>query len=161
MNKVFLLIGGNIGDRLSNLSKARIEIEKSAGVIIKQSAIYETEAWGITDQPTFLNQVLLIETTLSAGLLLSKLLLIESAIGRKRAVKLGPRLIDLDILFFNNEIIYENDLVIPHPQLQNRRFTLVPLCEIEPHFKHPVLHKSIKDLLAACADTLEVKPLQH
>jgi 2-amino-4-hydroxy-6-hydroxymethyldihydropteridine diphosphokinase len=157
MNRAFLLIGGNIGDRLSNLEKACVEIENSAGKIIRQSQVYETAAWGITEQPAFLNQVLLIETNKSATILLTILLQIEKNSGRIRTVKFGPRLIDIDILFFNNEVISIENLIIPHPELHKRRFALVPLHEIAPEFEHPVLHKTVSEMLKNCADTLDVK----
>ena len=157
MNEVYLLTGGNIGDRLMNLQQACGKIEKEAGKVLKKSAIYETAAWGLTAQNPFLNQVLLISTTLAAGELLQTLLHIEQQSGRKRTVKMGPRIIDIDILFYNNEIISTPDLTVPHPQIANRRFVLTPLNEIAPDFVHPVLQTTIGKLLAICPDKLEVK----
>lgn len=158
MNTVFLITGGNLGNREQNLEMARDMIGKSCGKIMEMSALYETAAWGKTDQPSFLNQVLKINTPLAAAELLEQVLNIEKQAGRKRNEKYGPRTIDIDILFFNKEVITGSSLVIPHPQLQNRRFVLVPLAEIAPGFKHPVLQKTIAELLAVCPDRLEVKP---
>jgi 2-amino-4-hydroxy-6-hydroxymethyldihydropteridine diphosphokinase len=157
MAKAFLLIGGNLGDRLLNLEEAVVEIEKSAGNIIRQSKVYETAAWGITGQPSFLNQAVSIQTQLAATPLLSTLLKIEQKLGRKRKLKFGPRLIDIDILFFDNEVISSPDLVIPHPELQNRRFALVPLHEIAPQLKHPILNKTVTEMLSFCPDNLKVE----
>ncbi|HEX8333382.1 MAG TPA: 2-amino-4-hydroxy-6-hydroxymethyldihydropteridine diphosphokinase [Segetibacter sp.] len=157
MDRAFLLIGGNLGDRLLNLKEALVEIRKSVGKIVGQSQVYETAAWGITEQPAFLNQVLLVETHLPATQLLSTLLKIEKKLGRKRKAKLGPRIIDIDILFFNDDIISSPDLVIPHPELPNRRFALVPLNEVAPHFKHPVLQKTVAEMLKVCPDNLKVE----
>lgn len=160
MNKAFLLIGGNMGNRVSYLTKAKLLIEAKAGKVVEASSIYETAAWGIEDQPAFINQVLLINTELPALELLKVLLNIEEALGRKRIIKFGPRIIDLDILLFNNEIIDNEILVVPHPALPERRFALVPLCEIAPTFNHPGLNKTIKQLLDECKDNLEVLKLQ-
>jgi 2-amino-4-hydroxy-6-hydroxymethyldihydropteridine diphosphokinase len=159
MNKAYLLTGGNEGDKLGCLAQAKNDIEKEAGKILTQSALYETAAWGKTDQPSFLNQVLYIETLLDASALMIKLLQVEEKMGRKRLEKYGPRIIDIDILFFNSAIINEKDLIIPHPQIQNRRFVLEPMNELSPEFMHPVLHKTIHQLLMACEDKLDVKKL--
>lgn len=156
-SKAFLLIGGNMGDRLKNLSIATDLIQQTAGNILQSSTLYETAAWGITDQPRFLNQVLHIETEFSAMQLLNILLDIEESIGRKRVLKFGPRSIDIDILFYNDDTLKTASLVIPHPEMQNRKFVLVPLNEIAPTFKHPVFHKNITQLLQECNDDLEVK----
>ncbi len=161
MNDAYLLIGGNMGDRLLNLQQAYFKIEKQAGAIVKKSDVYETAAWGLTEQNAFLNQVLLISTVHTAEELLQKLLYIEQESGRKRIVKMGPRTIDIDILFYNNEIISTSDLTVPHPQIANRRFVLTPLNEIAPDFVHPVLQKTIGELLEKCTDNLEVKKYQE
>jgi 2-amino-4-hydroxy-6-hydroxymethyldihydropteridine diphosphokinase len=160
MNKVFLLIGGNIGDRLQNLHQAINGLSAVCGPIIQQSAVYETAAWGITDQAAFLNQALLLTTSLPAQELITTILSVEEEMGRRRMEKFGPRVIDIDILFFNDEIINEPNLIIPHPQLQNRRFALAPMNEIAPQLVHPVLHKTIAQLLAECPDELAVKRLK-
>ncbi|HTM93959.1 MAG TPA: 2-amino-4-hydroxy-6-hydroxymethyldihydropteridine diphosphokinase [Flavisolibacter sp.] len=156
MNEVYLLTGGNIGNRLAYLSKAKEEIEKRCGSILKESSVYETAAWGKEDQGAFLNQVLKIGTSLHPEEVLKTILEIEERLGRKRQLKYGPRIIDIDILFFNDDIINQHDLKIPHPQMQNRRFVLVPLNEIAPNKVHPSLHKTIAQLLAECPDPLAV-----
>jgi 2-amino-4-hydroxy-6-hydroxymethyldihydropteridine diphosphokinase len=159
MNKAYLLIGGNQGDRLMHLNRAVMEIEKSCGKISLRSSIYETAAWGIHDQPSFLNQALLVITSLEATNLLNALISIEEKLGRIRKEKYGPRIIDIDILFFNQDIIDLPELQIPHPELQNRRFALAPMCDIAPELIHPRLKKSILQLLNECMDPLDVKKI--
>ncbi len=158
-NKAYLLTGGNMGDRMGNLMAAKKNIEIFCGNIVKDSSIYETEAWGKTDQRNFLNQVLLIETKLTPASLMKEILLIEGRMGRQRKEKYGERTIDIDILFFNNNIINEEDLIIPHPEIQNRRFVLEPMNEIAPEFIHPVFSKKISALLKECGDNLGVKKI--
>lgn len=159
MNRLFLITGGNIGDRKKNLETAAALIQKQIGKIIRLSALYETEAWGIMNQPPFYNQVLEIETLLSPREVLRLILKIEEEMGRKRSIKNAARIIDIDILFFNHEIIKEHNLIIPHPEIANRRFVLLPLLELEPHKIHPVLHKSIQELLSETKDKLKVIPV--
>jgi 2-amino-4-hydroxy-6-hydroxymethyldihydropteridine diphosphokinase len=157
MNKAYLLTGGNMGQRTHNLAKARQHIEQRVGRVLRASALYETAAWGLTDQPAFLNQVLIVETTLAAAPLMELLLQIEQQMGRTRSAKNAPRNIDIDILFFNKEIHQRPDLMIPHPQLQNRRFVLTPLNELSPQLMHPVLRQTMHQLLQTCPDPLDVK----
>ncbi|HET6722143.1 MAG TPA: 2-amino-4-hydroxy-6-hydroxymethyldihydropteridine diphosphokinase [Chitinophagaceae bacterium] len=159
MNTVYLLIGGNLGYRKENFSRAISLINEQCGSLTKSSSVYETEAWGITDQPSFLNQALEIVTELNARQLMRKILKIEKIMGRVRKEKLGPRIIDIDILLFENEIHDLRFLKIPHPELQNRRFVLVPLAEINSGLQHPVLKKTIAQLLEECPDNLEVKKI--
>jgi 2-amino-4-hydroxy-6-hydroxymethyldihydropteridine diphosphokinase len=156
MNEVYLLIGGNMGDRMLYLTKAKEEIEKQCGQVLQQSSIYETAAWGMEEQAAFLNQVLEIQTQLSPQQLLNNILTIEETLGRKRNIKYGPRLIDIDILLFGNKTIDVHGLKIPHPQMQHRRFVLEPLNEIAAEKVHPVLQKTIAQLLSACTDPLTV-----
>jgi 2-amino-4-hydroxy-6-hydroxymethyldihydropteridine diphosphokinase len=156
MNKVYLLIGGNIGNRMANLHLATTHVVKDIGALIKSSSIYETEAWGPIEQPLFLNQVLVVETELSPTALLNHLLLIEQLMGRNRDIPMGPRTIDIDILYYNNEIINSPMLTIPHPRISERNFVLLPLTEIAPDFLHPVLHKNNALLLKECGDSLAV-----
>jgi 2-amino-4-hydroxy-6-hydroxymethyldihydropteridine diphosphokinase len=157
MNISYLLIGGNEGDREGRLAEARAHITATAGPIRKTSSLYETAPWGHPDQGWFLNQALLLETGFDAARLMKTLLDIEEKMGRRRLEKYGPRLIDIDILFFNDAILREPGLIIPHPEIPNRRFVLVPLQEIAPFYIHPVLGLSVQELLHACTDPLEVK----
>ncbi len=157
MNTAYLLTGGNLGERVHNLAMARELIAAQTGNIIAASSLYETAAWGNTDQPAFLNQAIMIETPLNARQLIRRILKIEKKMGRVREEKYGPRLIDIDILLFNNEKHNYQFLKLPHPEMQNRRFTLLPLAEIAPEIIHPVLKKTITELLQECKDELEVK----
>ncbi|HEY1202090.1 MAG TPA: 2-amino-4-hydroxy-6-hydroxymethyldihydropteridine diphosphokinase [Niastella sp.] len=156
MNKVFLLIGGNMGDRLQNLHQAISLLSAVVGPVIQQSAVYETAAWGKTDQPAFLNQALLLTSRLSARELIVTVLSVEEEMGRHRTEKFGPRVIDIDIMFYNEDVINEPHLIIPHPQMQNRRFALVPLNELAHQMVHPVLNKTLEELLLECKDELPV-----
>ena len=157
MNISYLLIGGNQGERTAQLALAREKIAAAAGDLLCVSSLYETAAWGKTDQPDFLNQALELATSLEATELLGVLLDIELQMGRRRLEKYGSRIIDIDMLFFNDAIIRLPQLVIPHPEIQHRRFALAPMAEIAPLFKHPVLGQSIQELLAVCDDPLAVR----
>jgi 2-amino-4-hydroxy-6-hydroxymethyldihydropteridine diphosphokinase len=159
MNIAYLLIGGNLGNRSANLQKAIQLIEQNCGQVVQSSAIYETAAWGFTNQPAFYNQALKIETNNLPESFMQQLLLIEQEMGRIRTVKLGPRTIDLDMLFFNQLILNTELLVLPHPALTERRFVLLPLSEIAPNLVHPVFHKTIEQLLNDCPDKLNVQKL--
>jgi 2-amino-4-hydroxy-6-hydroxymethyldihydropteridine diphosphokinase len=160
MNKAYLLTGGNLGNRLNNLEEARKLIEQHCGKIVQRSSIYETAAWGFKDQPDFYNQALEIATKLSPTELMKTILRIEEKMGRKREIKMGPRIIDIDILLFNNEIIHQPQLSIPHERLHERKFALMPLAEIAPDLIHPVLHKTITLLLSETKDTLDVHKIE-
>lgn len=160
MNKIFLITGGNIGDRKKNLQTAANAIEENIGNISKSSSIYETEAWGNTDQASFYNQVHIVETELAAKEIMNKILAIEKKMGRIRTIKNAARIIDIDILFFNNEIINDPILTIPHKEISNRRFVLMPLSELDPDLVHPVLNLSINKLLSICKDPLNVTRLE-
>ncbi len=129
MNTAFLLTGGNVGDRAGFLTEAAFRITAGTGHVLQNSSIYETAPWGNPDQAPFLNQVLRIRTGLEASSLLDHLLDIERQLGRARAEKYGPRTIDIDILFFNQEIIRSTTLVVPHPHLAERRFVLVGVAD--------------------------------
>lgn len=157
MSEAYLLIGGNLGDRVYNLKQARFFIDKSCGKIIQQSKIYETAAWGSIPQPNYLNQVLLIETDLDPKGLLKALLKTECDLGRIRNEKFGPRTIDIDILYFNNEIIDTDGLTIPHPRIAERRFVLTPLAEIAGEMTDPKYRKNINTMLLECKDELSVR----
>lgn len=159
MNKAYLLTGSNEGDRHSHLKKVAEHLENAVGTIIQRSSIYETAPWGKPDQPNFLNQALLLSTSLDAVSMMGLILQIELIMGRKRMEKYGSRIVDIDILLFNHEVRDDPDLKIPHPELSNRRFALVPLDEISPSLKHPLLHKTIHVLLQECPDKLDVKKI--
>lgn len=157
MNSTYLLLGSNMGNSLEQLQISRKYIGQKVGTIKRSSSLYTTAAWGNTNQPDFLNQVIIVSTKLDAVETLAQILAIEKKMGRVRTVKNAPRIIDIDILFFNKEIISEKQLTIPHPEIQNRRFVLIPLNELSPAFIHPLLNKRIHDLLGSCKDTLDVK----
>ena len=157
MNSAYLLTGGNVGDRSANLLAAAGHISRVCGQVVQSSPVYETAPWGNSLQPAFLNQVLLVQTALPARQLLNGLLSIEALMGRKREEKYGPRLIDIDLLFFNSDIIRLPHLHVPHPEMLKRRFVMQPLAAIAPDFIHPVFQLPVKTLLQQCEDKLDVK----
>jgi 2-amino-4-hydroxy-6-hydroxymethyldihydropteridine diphosphokinase len=156
MKAAYLLIGGNLGDRLGFMAAAREKMKQKGIEILRRSSVYETAAWGNTNQPSFLNQVLEITTSFSPEDLLTELLSIEQSLGRIRAEKNGARTIDIDILYFESEIISKPGLSVPHDRISIRRFVLVPLTELIPDFIDPKTSKSIVEMLNDCQDTLEV-----
>ncbi len=155
-NTVFIGLGTNLGDRQENLARA-LEYIKKIIEIENLSSIYETQPVGYEDQGWFLNMVIKGSTNLSARQLLAKLQAIEAKMGRARIINKGPRIIDLDILFYSNEIIVSDDLRVPHPEIQNRHFVLRPLNEIAPDFIHPKLHKDISNLFNNLRQDKQVK----
>lgn len=156
MNTIYIQLGSNMGNRKSYIEKSMQEIEQEVGNIICSSKIYESSPWGETNQNHFLNSVIKVESKLSPYVLLEKLQEIENNSGRIRKEKWGERSIDLDILFYNFEIINTKNLKIPHPYIQERRFVLVPLSEIATDYNHPVLQKNMSVLLKECTDTEKV-----
>lgn len=157
MSNVYILLGSNLGNQLSNLQKACSFLQAKSIKVIASSLIYRTKAWGNVDQDDFLNVVLKVKTQVDASQLLETLLAIEKIMGRIRGeLQWMPRLIDLDILYFNDEIVQLTDLKIPHPHIAARRFTLIPLNDIAPDFIHPQLKLSNKELLQQCEDKSEV-----
>lgn len=160
MATIFLLLGSNMGDSVQLLAEAQKQLEHQVGKLIKSSDLYQTAAWGNTEQSDFINQVIKMETILDPQKLLGTILAIEKEMGRLRGVKWGPRTIDIDILYYDQEVINLPELKIPHPNLHQRAFTLVPLCEIEPLWLHPVLHRTNRQLLMAIDDVLSVHKLQ-
>lgn len=156
---IYLLLGSNLADRQLMLEAAKNQIRQKGITITGESHYYETAAWGNTDQPPFINQVIQLSTIQKPLDLLATILDIELELGRKRFEKWGPRCIDIDILYYNQEICVYDNLKIPHPEIQNRAFALEPLVEIAPEFIHPVFNISNATLLERCNDNLEVKKL--
>lgn len=158
---VYLLLGSNMGDRMSQLSAARKALDKGACRIVQASSVYESTPWGLHDQPDFLNQVLKIETTLTPAQLLSRTQRLEANAGPAKKEKWGPRFLDVDLLFYGDKIINETGLKIPHPALHLRDFTLIPLVELAPDLVHPVLKKTLSELLRSSPDDTTVKKLEE
>ena len=157
MHSVFLLLGSNLGNRLLFLQQAITHIEAEVGQALTVSSVYESPSWGKTDAPAYLNQVVYLQTDITPQQLLSTVLTIEQILGRERQEKWGPRTIDIDILFYDNLIINESNLQVPHPELHNRGFTLVPLAEIAPDLVHPVINKNILQIKSELKDEFIVK----
>lgn len=156
MNDAYLLMGGNVGDTSETFQRASIMIEERCGPISKKSSIYKTAPWGKSDQQDFLNQAIMVHTGLGPVMLMETILLIEQELGRQRLEKYGPRVIDIDILLYDDFVLDNPVLTIPHPALQHRRFALTPLTDIAGDLIHPVLHKSIRQILKECQDDLAV-----
>lgn len=160
---VFLCLGGNIGDRAYYIQSAIAEIDLEIGEVISQSTMYETEAWGVKNEQNYLNCCIKVNSVLPAIDLLDKVLQIEKKLGRVRKPQFqyGARTIDIDVLFYDKEVIETNKITVPHPRLHLRKFVLIPLNEIARDFIHPVLKEMICNLLIQCNDNLEVKPYVH
>lgn len=152
LNTVYLLTGSNMGDSRACLEKAADLLGEVAGRVVERSPVYRTAPWGYTDQQDFYNQVLCLETALTPEGLLKAILEAEAMLGRRREEKWGPRIIDIDILFYGNRVVESSRLHIPHPMLHLRRFTLAPLNDLAPGLVHPVLNKTVSQLLDECPD---------
>jgi 2-amino-4-hydroxy-6-hydroxymethyldihydropteridine diphosphokinase len=157
MTTAYLSLGSNIGDRAANIARA-IGLLRERGVnVTKESALYDTEPVDMRTQDWFVNSVIEIQTDDTPRALMAKLLVIERSMGRERLVPKGPRVIDIDILLYGDEVIDEKGLEIPHPRMTERRFVLVPLAEIAPNAEHPALKKTARELLASTHDRSEVR----
>ena len=155
--KGYLLLGSNLGDKAGQMRQAIASLSSTDLHIIALSSIYETAAWGVEDQPSFLNQVIAIETSLAPLALLHHCQQIEAAAGPRKTRYWGARYLDIDILYYGHRVITHPQLTVPHPYLAQRRFTLAPLAEIAPEWLHPQLHQTNAQLLHQCADTLPVE----
>jgi 2-amino-4-hydroxy-6-hydroxymethyldihydropteridine diphosphokinase len=155
--EVYLLFGSNMGDRVANIENAVTHLEKSGILPIKLSSWYQTEPWGNREQAKFINRAGQFRAKVSPGELMRLILKTEHEMGRRRTKKWEPRIIDVDILLFADRIIVQKNLQVPHPEMEKRKFALVPLSEIAPGLLHPSLKKNIKQLLAECVDTMSVE----
>ena len=158
--QVFLLLGANLGLVQDNLEQAILLISQQVGQVVARSSFYKTSPWGNSQQPDFLNIALVVNTQLTALKVLSISQSIEKQLGRVRHEHWGARTMDIDLLFFGNNLIDLPTLQVPHPLLAQRRFVLIPLAEIAPDFVHPVLQLSIQKLLECCADQEIVEKLE-
>jgi 2-amino-4-hydroxy-6-hydroxymethyldihydropteridine diphosphokinase len=160
LHKVYLLTGSNLGDKKYYLDKAKRSLDKGIGTLLAESSIYESEPWGFVAKDTFFNQILLYETELSPHKILKIIQKIETQNGRVRLnTGYSSRNLDIDILFYDNLTVNSPDLIIPHPKLHERKFTLLPLSELAPDMKHPILNITVKQMLAQCKDIGTVSEL--
>ena len=155
MNRVYLLLGGNLGEVRQNFQLASSMMEEAGIHVVRESALYKSKPWGMDPgEPDFINQAIMAKTPMLPGELLRNLQAIERKLGRERQRgKIMSRIIDIDILFYNDLVTGSPELTIPHPRLHLRRFTLVPLCEIDPGLRHPRLKLSVSELLEKCSDS--------
>jgi 2-amino-4-hydroxy-6-hydroxymethyldihydropteridine diphosphokinase len=157
MAVIYLILGSNLNDREMFIQRAIGNIEQSIGTVLNKSSLYETEPWGYTDDKYFLNQIIQAETILTPLEILHKIKFIEQSMGRVRStIRYSARQIDIDILFYDDLIVYLPELSIPHKEIQNRKFVLIPMAEIAEELVHPVLLRNIGELLAACQDKSRV-----
>ncbi len=160
MHRIFMGIGGNLGDKQLNFEKVYLLIEKELGRIVQKSSVYETPPWGFSAKENFWNQVVLIETLMEPEELLAGINQVENSFGRKRQTgNYRSREMDIDVIYFDDRIINTEVLIIPHPLLAQRLFVLVPLVEIAPDFQHPVLKQSNQQLLESCSDASKIKKI--
>jgi 2-amino-4-hydroxy-6-hydroxymethyldihydropteridine diphosphokinase len=155
-----ILLGTNIGEKRKNLNKAISLLKQYCGVVTKESSIYESDAWGKEDQESFYNKIIIVKTIIPPIFLMKTMLDLEKKMGRIREEKWGPRLIDMDLLFYENKIVHSKTLELPHPGISKRNFTLLPLVEINPIFLHPTLNCTIQDLLSQSKDPLTAKRIK-
>ena len=158
---VFLSLGGNLGNTQEIFERCYPMIENKVGKILLQSGLYQTAAWGLTDQADFINQVILLDSALEPQMILEEIQAIEKSFGRERIVTWGPRTLDLDILFIDAIQVQNDKLQIPHPHIQHRKFILIPMDEIASGYVHPLLQKSIRELLIETSDTSPVTLIPH
>jgi 2-amino-4-hydroxy-6-hydroxymethyldihydropteridine diphosphokinase len=156
MNVAYLLIGGNLGDRSGYLKEAITNISSQCGIIKQLSAVYESESWGNLNQSNYLNQALELHTELDQHALLKCTMSIEDSLGRTREGLYSPRTIDIDILYFNDLIIQDNMLTIPHPRISERKFVLIPMNEIAEMHYDPVIKLTVNEMIKICKDNLSV-----
>ena len=157
--EAYLLLGSNMGNRKLNLEIAIAAISQQFGVLIAESSVYETAAWGKTDQPSFLNQAVMVKSNLPALQILKAILAIEKNMGRVRLEKWGQRLIDIDLIFYGEEVMSTIELTLPHSEMHKRKFVLVPLNEIAPSFQHPIFKQKISKILFNLNDDLPVNQI--
>jgi len=159
VNIIYLALGANLGDRLANL-RAAIDALPPEVTVLAESPVYETPPWGVADQPAFLNMAVKAETHLAPPALLAHLKQLETALGRTPTFRYGPRVIDIDILFYDDLVFESEGLIIPHPRLHERAFVLLPLADIAPDVRHPVIGKAVRELLAQ-VDTTGICPFSY
>lgn len=161
MTATYLSLGSNVGERAENIANAIAALNERGVRVLRESALYETEPVGLREQPWFLNGVVEAETALAPERLIETVLGIEKQMGRHRSIPGGPRLIDIDILFYGSQVVRAASLEIPHPRLADRRFVLVPLHEIAPSLRHPMLEKTVAELLSETPDRSDVRLWKH
>jgi 2-amino-4-hydroxy-6-hydroxymethyldihydropteridine diphosphokinase len=157
----YLCLGSNTGNTRKNFRDALALIEKKIGKVVKKSHLYETQPWGNPDQDNFLNQMVMVNTTLEPRQILEEITRIEREMGRERKEKWGPRIIDIDIVLYGKRVIRDKGLEIPHPEMHKRAFVLVPLMELAPDYEHPILHQPIDELYMSCEDESDVRRLDE